>query len=269
MIPLDPQLLAAVLENPADDFVRLVLADHLEERGDGERAELIRCQIEIDRNLAIAQQWASTPSDQSGGTREDGAIASAALVAAQNLQERERKLFDRLWELITPFTLLVPNKWVFRRGFIAEVHLPLSAWYGELCPDCEGDPPRLDFLGIASLSSSMCQRCQGSGRVGGHGPAIVRAAPIERIVVTDREPARSGDDQYRWVPTGCDTWRHMESATLPDKIFALLPIERWRQSMVSGRHLISSVYPTPAAAHAVVSAGLIRWAKEHVPQGDS
>ena len=43
-------LLRGVLEDPADDLVRLVFADCIEEGGDGERAEFIRASIENDRN---------------------------------------------------------------------------------------------------------------------------------------------------------------------------------------------------------------------------
>lgn len=40
-------LFQAILADPADDFPRLLLADVLEEAGQGERAEFIRVQIEL------------------------------------------------------------------------------------------------------------------------------------------------------------------------------------------------------------------------------
>lgn len=46
-------LLRAILENPDDDTVRLVYADFLEERGEGERAEFIRVQCA----LASRKAW--------------------------------------------------------------------------------------------------------------------------------------------------------------------------------------------------------------------
>lgn len=41
-------LLRKVLEDPADDMPRLVLADWLEEHGEEERAEFIRVQVELE-----------------------------------------------------------------------------------------------------------------------------------------------------------------------------------------------------------------------------
>jgi uncharacterized protein (TIGR02996 family) len=41
--------LRAICANPADDTVRLAFADWLDENGDPERAEFIRCQIEAER----------------------------------------------------------------------------------------------------------------------------------------------------------------------------------------------------------------------------
>ena len=51
---------SAILDNPADDTVRLVFADWLEEHGEPERAEFIRCQIEA-ANLPALQRAKSKP----------------------------------------------------------------------------------------------------------------------------------------------------------------------------------------------------------------
>jgi uncharacterized protein (TIGR02996 family) len=45
----DDGFLRAILENPDDDAVRLIYADWLDERGDGDRAEFIRLQCELAR----------------------------------------------------------------------------------------------------------------------------------------------------------------------------------------------------------------------------
>lgn len=42
-------LVAAMVADPADDTVRLAYADYLEENGEGERAELVRVQVELAR----------------------------------------------------------------------------------------------------------------------------------------------------------------------------------------------------------------------------
>lgn len=46
---MDPQLLRRVLESPADDGPRLMLADWLEESGHTLRAEFVRLQVELAR----------------------------------------------------------------------------------------------------------------------------------------------------------------------------------------------------------------------------
>lgn len=113
MIPLDPGLLAAVLADPDDDFVRLVCADWFEERGDP-RGEFIRVQVEL----------ATTE-------REDG-INSA--YADQKCQCPYCKLCRRERELLTEknitdwFLAGLPKGTIFlntSRGFPDSV---LSSW---------------------------------------------------------------------------------------------------------------------------------------------
>jgi uncharacterized protein (TIGR02996 family) len=80
--PTYAALLAAVLEVPEDDVPRLVLADWLEENGEPERAEFIRCQIEI-----LRLQMQGTPSVY----YPDEPDAPEKLNA---LRRRERELLD-------------------------------------------------------------------------------------------------------------------------------------------------------------------------------
>src|SRR5262245_43910069 len=51
-------LLAAVLQEPEDDALRLVLADWHEEHGESERAELIRVGVEVARADPAADRFA-------------------------------------------------------------------------------------------------------------------------------------------------------------------------------------------------------------------
>lgn len=125
-------LLAAILDNPADDLPRLVYADWLEENvGTPDalaRCEFIRVQCEIPRLEAIVKRWSSTPSNKPGGTAEDGAAAGAALATAQNLQHRERELFLRHSHKWNPTQLF--KRWLeersyptFSRGFVSGISL--------------------------------------------------------------------------------------------------------------------------------------------------
>lgn len=52
----ESDLLAAVLANPADDHVRLVYADWLQENGQEDRAEFIRVQVELAQELIHPEQ---------------------------------------------------------------------------------------------------------------------------------------------------------------------------------------------------------------------
>lgn len=56
----------SVVDSPADDTVRLAFADFLEENGQPVRAELIRLQVEVDREMAplrTHQHWAVSSLD--------------------------------------------------------------------------------------------------------------------------------------------------------------------------------------------------------------
>jgi uncharacterized protein (TIGR02996 family) len=94
-----------ILDAPEDDVPRLVYADWLEEQGDAERAEFIRVQIELAR---------------------PGPVAARAA-----LERRERELLEAHGdEWAAPLAPLV-SEWVFRRGFVDEVHAGARAFLAE------------------------------------------------------------------------------------------------------------------------------------------
>ena len=137
-------ILRAILENPADDTARLVCADWLEENRKSRRAGFIRAQIATGR--------------------------SAEFVGGHDCLG---------WH---PATHECGDKATFavRRGFVAEVRLPLAA-----------------FLA--------------------HAEALFRAHPVERVVLTDREPRDLG---YGWC------WYNGPGDVAPD----YLPIPIWRDN---------------------------------------
>jgi uncharacterized protein (TIGR02996 family) len=90
-------LLQAIQDTPAQDGVRFVYADWLEENGRPERAELIRAQCELEHATGLQRR---TP-----------------------LRLRERELLARHGkEWAEPLAPLV-EEWEFRRGFIEYVAL--------------------------------------------------------------------------------------------------------------------------------------------------
>jgi uncharacterized protein (TIGR02996 family) len=105
-------LLREVLERPADDSPRLILADWLDERGDEARAEFIRVQCELSRG---------TPAWRALRRRERELLGGVG-----------RRVLDELrstgwwpWTLF-PGDAGCPDgpRVTFRRGFVDEVRLP-------------------------------------------------------------------------------------------------------------------------------------------------
>src|SRR5262245_7506119 len=96
-MPDERALLAAILENPADDGVRLVYADWLDDNGQPDRAEFIRLQCQL------------APLDKDDPAREGLEGREAALLAAH----RDEWLVDLpAWARKKP---------TFRRGLVARV----------------------------------------------------------------------------------------------------------------------------------------------------
>lgn len=194
-------LLQAILDEPADDTHRLVYADWLEENGQTDREEFIRVQIEL------ARDW--------GPVNDDGIKSWLTPAGERNyprfayLAKRERELLPlaRQW-IGVPMSIAwnlgpegtsgtsgatEPPAALFHRGFVAEVRCDLDDWCG------------LDGLG-------------------GHGPAIVKAAPVERVVLVDREPMHGNyqDAKWHWIKGRPE----LEPAgyNLPFPLFTRLPI---------------------------------------------
>lgn len=119
-------LLRGVCEDPADDLPRLVLADYLDENGHGDRAELIRVQVEIG-----SMHWA-----RGGGVcMVPGFAPPPELRRLAELQRRERESEPpcriTIREFPTAFSVSVnPDAGMhdlphatLARGFVASIRL--------------------------------------------------------------------------------------------------------------------------------------------------
>jgi len=109
------RLRRGILIDPADDHLRLVYADALEEAGDSERAELIRAQIRLAEMGPLSAYFFSGDPERAEFDR---------------LRRRERALLavrTATWmDWCRPLTTLSPfAAWDFRRGFVESVSLPL------------------------------------------------------------------------------------------------------------------------------------------------
>ena len=242
-------LLQAILENPADDFARLVYADWLEQQGDEPRAEFIRVQCaiaDLDHELMSEEDC------------EHGSCPGC--VERRGLRRRERGLIHderiNLWQAFVPW---VPKDWtmtlyareiafrvgiregvqdvkhILRRGFVAEVHCTLADWYGRECVEPSDWPTGSPTGSPTGVHSPICSTCHGTGRIGGNGPAIVAAQPIERVEVTDAVIHQSGGNDTFYVGG-----------------LGVFPPEYWKS--LDG-------LPSRLAARAALSAASIRWAK--------
>jgi uncharacterized protein (TIGR02996 family) len=148
--PNDP-FLRAVIAAPDDDLPRRIYADWLDERGQSERAEFIRVQVELAKYPENAHAAADPVFAQSGRVI-DGRNRNVCPIGAEcslcPLRRRERALLEghggspggRMtnwgeWldiELLRHICRVRARPWretvTFRRGFIAEITCPWADW---------------------------------------------------------------------------------------------------------------------------------------------
>lgn len=241
-------LVADVIAHPGDDAPRLIFADWLEDQGDGARAEFVRVQCELCRLDAAGHTpdpWHAHPrKDCPEQFTPDGCAGCSRMIF---LRRRERDLFavaadaamfagGPLWDGWQPRPISghSPNTlhfgeplsdppaflFTFRRGFVEEIACTLEDWKG-------------------------------------YGPAIVRAHPLSRVELSDREPAGI-DGAYGWWDESKE--RHAgERDELPGLLWSLLEGGFQDQDDAGWKW-----YASFAAAISAASAALLLWA-ETVP----
>jgi len=187
----EARLLRAVLESPGDDTPRLAYADAIQD-DEPERAEFIRVQCE----LAVAGF---------------GEVKSDLLLRTDRIGDLARRQRE-LWRLPIAGTwfgdtcFIAIGRSVFdrtgdqpggkpsgliRRGFVSEVRLPLAVFVGGECGTCGGSGQEVDEQSGRPLAT--CYTCHGTGRVGGVAKELFSAQPVEKISITDIEPAQFDD----------------------------------------------------------------------------
>jgi uncharacterized protein (TIGR02996 family) len=242
-----------IIAHPKDDAPRLMFADWLDEHGDEARAEFIRVQC------GLAQLY---PAGSIPELWDDGRNA-----ARDALRRRERGLldehgFDWFGQLVRIARLdggrgPDRNAWhfrslggtlgwcLFRRGFVAEIALTLADWYGGPCP-CWGHGtdgrPRPAFA---------CPACRGTGHTPGHGPALVSAAPLERVTLSDREPWQPPGGWYGWVPADQPPFNAGTHSHLPRALFGFLPDPDVILTSARGYHSLTAALD--AASHVLLA----------------
>jgi uncharacterized protein (TIGR02996 family) len=218
-------LLAAIIADPANDDLRLVFADLLDDRGEGERAEFIRLQIklvdhpkhhtadsgcrfrgrerELLRNHSL--KWLQGIPFQCIEFKDEGPIPSVACGLAS------RQSLD--------------SEFYFERGFVYKVRLSCADWV---------------------------QR----------GPALVRRHPIERCVIIGREPIQLQSDigtGWNWMmgnPEPESPW------FVPLELFTLIDLPF---AIIDGQEMPGKVSPTEAAAIDALSKAALLYARQTEP----
>lgn len=229
-------LLAAILDNPADDLRRLVYADWLEEEGQTERAEFIRMQVKLARSDAYIE-------------RQGGIVGAAAVQADRLRREIERQVDQGELPWLVPewatedgwdwsgngSSLLIDTGWprkfgrgpitlTWERGFIREVQAPL-AWWLE------------------------------------HGSALVAEHPIERVEITNKQTVIVLGE-ICWTcpevvpPLARISWEPESSSRLPVDLFLLLP----DRGLVMGL----AAYPSKQHARDALSQACLALARQRL-----
>ncbi len=132
MIPLDAHLLAAVLDDPDNDALRLVCADWWEDQGETERAEFVRIQVEMEhtticecepRGLLPGTEF--EPCHWCGLWRREQELSWCCRAWARDLHLAGVPWFiDYRGEQPKGS----PPRALFRRGFIAAVKMTATDW---------------------------------------------------------------------------------------------------------------------------------------------
>lgn len=170
-------MLRTILTYPWDDLPRLVYADYLDESGDpidAVRAEFIRCSL-----------------GEAGGDTAAKACGNSLRLkarAAELLEEHEANwLVDWPgWEIgwKANSTWVPEAHWMWDRGFVSRVEMPVDAFYRWSCDCSRTARPSRRF---GKLANPVCDRCGAVGTISGCAAELFRLMPVIEVLFTDRE----------------------------------------------------------------------------------
>jgi uncharacterized protein (TIGR02996 family) len=205
----DESFLAAILADPHDDLPRLVYADYLEETGREDRGEFIRVHCELAR---LGQGEVSPEQLRVGG--EIGTLARRQREiwkmpevgywwGSDCYVSLGRSLFDRA---LTPQDGKAAG--LVRRGFVSEVRLPIAAFLGGECDNCEGTGQNIDPDGPCPCCGGQFESIDepgdrgwspGTGQLSGLAAGLFSRHPITAVVVTDRRPVELSGGGWEYI----------------------------------------------------------------------
>ncbi len=212
-------LLRAIADNPAEDSVRLVYADCVQERGDDERAELIRVQCEIAR-ITRELMDADSPADLS----HECGIEGCECKRRGDLRARESDILSR------------------RR----------AEW--SRCPVCKGKPPTFPAQRGEGTFRACTGLCNHTGVLDcdfSRGfPDVVRVPTVGSVLPEKIRCADCGDTKS---PHGRQYCYNLKCSS-PNLIRERQPTDAAR-SMLDSYPTIAGVVPVDRVPRRTVSGG--------------
>lgn len=217
-------LLRSIIEDPADDAPRLVMADWLDEQGDSRWASHIRWAIANPQNHGVC------------------------LCAFQPAACDRCEILGESVKVIPWRAEFGETHYVEHRGFVAEVRLPTAAFVGGPCEQCQGEGHLTPGNGPPHWID--CPVCTGTGRTAGIAAELFRAHPVTEVWLVDKRPLQVDDAPehgrrtFAWFsgPTLSETSPHH----LPDSL--IYDCRAW--------------YETRADADAALSRACVRFGRQ-------
>jgi uncharacterized protein (TIGR02996 family) len=179
-------LFAAALDQPADDTARLVLADWLEEHGEGDLGRFLRAGVVASRFRA---EGVIEDPAYYAALAEIAAVAKggspARWVASLDLTPGPHVARDWSWDSACDrVTVRVgESAGVFARGMLAELELPLDRWYAVAYDVLRRWPlDRVRATDVPGLSFAV-ERLEGGWRLTGRVRLPRRNVPLTGHVI--------------------------------------------------------------------------------------
>lgn len=226
------ELLDFIIEHPDDDVSRLVYADWLEEHHQAERAEFIRVQIELDKLFNEDTDWKLCTETSANWCPICGDCCCKNQDEKKNdencpLHNPYSK--HHLWdELKTQEKELRPIDYThhatWRRGFVETISCPFKSWLQ-------------------------------------HGPTIVLEHPIQRVQITDKDPA-AGYHGLGWCWFPDENWELINRpAIIPRELKDYMIGKPYHSYNEDDPDPFAFDYSSSESAHADLSQAVIKQAK--------
>lgn len=205
----------AIAANPEDDTARLVFADWLTEHGDEDRAELVWLQGEpsdtsrlsvrrsVSEILHCHPEWKQHKCPKCKDVLLSDGITFELFNPTCELCRGSRDLLTYIQD--SEHRPQFSRNPLFVRGFIGSVECTLAELGEERACSCRGYPIKDCTCGGYQIPTFVPSPWAQS---------VVRALPVTRFVITDRQPARLVDS-YVWRSTNDGNSALYELAEVP------------------------------------------------------